>query len=131
LAKPRRRCGGRMLDAGQPKHRHSPETQPFRKSRTLDGLDVAREGIIQSEQIVIVEGYFDAIALHQAGLSNVVATLGTALTSEHIELIRRFTHHVILVFDPDAAGVRAALRTMDLFLGSGLTVQVVSLPAGE
>jgi len=123
--------GGRILDDGQPKYLNSPETPLFSKSRTLYGLDVAREGIIQSEQIVIVEGYFDAIALHQAGLSNVVATLGTALTSEHIELIRRFTHHVILVFDPDAAGVRAALRTMDLFLGSGLTVLVVSLPAGE
>jgi DNA primase len=123
--------GGRILDDGQPKYLNSPETPLFSKSRTLYGLDVAREGIIQSEQIVIVEGYFDAIALHQAGLSNVVATLGTALTSEHIELIRRFTHHVVLVFDPDAAGVRAALRTMDLFLGSGLTVQVVSLPAGE
>ena len=80
---------------------------------------------------MIVEGYFDAIALHQAGVTNVVATLGTALTSEHVDLVRRFTRRVVLLFDPDAAGVRAALRTLDLFLGSGLAVQVGSLPAGE
>jgi DNA primase len=123
--------GGRILDDGEPKYLNSPETPLFSKSRTLYGIDVAREAITQADQVVIVEGYFDAIALHQAGLSNVVATLGTALTTEHIELIRRFTHHVILIFDPDAAGVRAALRTMDLFLDSGLTVQVVSLPAGD
>jgi DNA primase len=123
--------GGRILDDGEPKYLNSPETPLFSKSRTLYGLDVARDGITQADQAVIVEGYFDAIALHQAGLANVVATLGTALTTEHIELIRRFTHNVILIFDPDAAGVRAALRTMDLFLDSGLTVQVVSLPAGD
>ena len=123
--------GGRIIGDGEPKYLNSPETPLFSKSRTLYGLDIAREAITQADQVVIVEGYFDAIALHQAGLSNVVATLGTALTTEHIELIRRFTHHVVLVFDPDAAGVRAALRTMDLFLESGLTVQVVSLPAGD
>src|SRR6185295_16202354 len=123
--------GGRILDDGEPKYLNSPETPLFNKSRTLYGLDVARDGITQSDQAVIVEGYFDAIALHQAGLSNVAATLGTALTSEHIELIRRFTHNVILIFDPDAAGVRAALRTMDLFLDSGMSVHVVSLPAGD
>ncbi len=123
--------GGRILDDGQPKYLNSPETPLFSKSRTLYALDVAREGISQSEEMVLVEGYFDAIALHQAGLTNVAATLGTALTSEHIELIRRFTHRIVLVFDPDTAGVRAALRSMDLFLDSGLTVRVVSLPAGE
>jgi DNA primase len=123
--------GGRILDDGQPKYLNSPETPLFSKSRTLYALDVAREGISQAEELVLVEGYFDAIALHQAGLTNVAATLGTALTSEHIELIRRFTHRVVLVFDPDTAGVRAALRSMDLFLDSGLTVSVVGLPVGE
>ena len=123
--------GGRVIDAAQPKYLNSPETPLFSKGRTLYGLDCAREGINQLQQILIVEGYFDAIALHQAGMTNAVATLGTALTPEHVELIRRFTTHVVLVFDPDAAGVRAALRTLDLFLGSGLTVQVVSLPAGD
>jgi DNA primase len=123
--------GGRVLDDGVPKYLNSPETPLFRKGRTLYALESAREGIAREEQVVIVEGYFDAIALHQAGLTNVVATLGTALTTEHVEVIRRFTRRVVLLFDPDAAGVRAALRTLDLFLGSGLSVQVGSLPAGD
>ncbi|TLY23575.1 MAG: DNA primase [Nitrospirae bacterium] len=123
--------GGRVLDDGVPKYLNSPETPLFRKGRALYGLEVAREGITREDQVVIVEGYFDAIALHQAGVTNVVATLGTALTSEHVEIIRRFTRRVVLLFDPDAAGVRAALRTLDLFLGSGLAVQVGSLPEGE
>ena len=123
--------GGRVIDDGVPKYLNSPETPLFRKGRTLYGLEIAREGITREEQVVIVEGYFDAIALHQAGVTNVVATLGTALTSEHVDLVRRFTRRVVLLFDPDAAGVRAALRTLDLFLGSGLAVQVGSLPQGE
>jgi len=123
--------GGRVIDDGVPKYLNSPETPLFRKGRTLYGLEIAREGITREEQVVIVEGYFDAIALYQAGLTNVVATLGTALTSEHVDLVRRFTRRVVLLFDPDAAGVRAALRTLDLFLGSGLAVQVGSLPEGE
>jgi len=123
--------GGRVIDDGVPKYLNSPETPLFRKGRTLYGLEIAREGITREEKVVIVEGYFDAIALHQAGLTNVVATLGTALTSEHVDVVRRFTRRVVLLFDPDAAGVRAALRTLDLFLGSGLAVQVGSLPEGE
>lgn len=123
--------GGRVLDDMVPKYLNSPETPLFRKGRALYALEWAREGIARAGQVVIVEGYFDAIALHQAGLPNVVATLGTALTTEHVEVIRRFTSRVVLLFDPDAAGVRAALRTLDLFLGSGLAVQVGSLPAGD
>ena len=120
--------GGRVLDDGVPKYLNSPETPLFSKGRTLYALEAAREGITRLAHVVIVEGYFDAVALHQAGLTNAVATLGTALTADHVDLIRRFTRRVVLLFDPDAAGVRAALRTMDLFLGSGLTVQVGSLP---
>ena len=123
--------GGRVLDDGVPKYLNSPETPLFRKGRTLYALESAREGIAREDQVVIVEGYFDAIALHQAGLTHVVATLGTALTPEHIDVIRRFTRRVVLLFDPDSAGVRAALRTLDLFIGSGLAVQVGSLPAGD
>src|SRR5207247_11338336 len=76
-------------------------------------------------------GRFGRVALQQAGRANRVARLGTALTSERVDLIRRFTRRAVLLFDPDAAGVRAALRTLDLFLGSGLAVQVGSLPEGE
>ena len=81
--------------------------------------------------VIVVEGYFDAVALHQAGLTHTVATLGTALTAEHIQVLRRFASKVVLLFDPDQAGVRAALRGLDLFVNSGLGVKVVSLPAGE
>jgi len=123
--------GGRVLDDTVPKYLNSPDTPLFRKGRTLYALASARKGIARAGQVVIVEGYFDAIALHQAGVTQVAATLGTALTTEHIAVIRRFTNRVALLFDPDAAGVRAALRTLDLFLGSGLSVQVGSLPAGD
>ncbi len=123
--------GGRILDEGEPKYLNSPETPLFSKGRTLYALEAAREGVAKLEHMVIVEGYFDAIALHQAGLTHTVATLGTALTGDHVDLIRRFTRRVVLLFDPDTAGVRAALRTLDLFAESGLTVQVGSLPKGE
>jgi DNA primase len=94
-------------------------------------LERAREAASRARALVIVEGYFDAIALHQAGVTNVAATLGTALTAEHIHIIRRFANRIVLLFDPDAAGVRAALRTLDLFVDSGVGVRVVSLPTGE
>jgi DNA primase len=81
--------------------------------------------------VIVVEGYFDAVALHQAGMTHTVATLGTALTAEHIQVLRRFASKVVLLFDPDEAGVRAALRGLDLFVNSGIGVKVVTLPAGE
>lgn len=123
--------GGRVLDETQPKYLNSPETPLFSKGRTLYALEAAREGTARLDEIIIVEGYFDAISLHQSGLTNTVATLGTALTAEHVEVLRRFTDRIVLLFDPDPAGVRAALRTMDLFIDSGLTVKVGSLPTGE
>ncbi|WP_447977697.1 DNA primase [Candidatus Nitrospira bockiana] len=123
--------GGRVMGDGEPKYLNSPETPLFSKGRTLYGLDRAREAAGRAGRLVIVEGYFDAIALHQAGITNVAATLGTALTSDHLTTIRRFAGKVVLLFDPDPAGVRAALRTLDLFVGTGLGVTVVSLPRGE
>src|SRR5207247_10880951 len=81
--------GGRVIDDGVPKYLNSPETPLFRKGRTLYGLEIAREGITREEQVVIVEGYFDAIALHQAGVINVVATPGAARRSEQVDLVRR------------------------------------------
>lgn len=123
--------GGRVLGEGTPKYLNSPDTPLFKKGQTLFALDVAREAVTRTKTVIVVEGYFDAIALHQAGLAHTVATLGTALTSDHIQVLRRFASKVVLLFDPDAAGVRAALRGLDLFVNSGLGVKVVTLPAGE
>jgi DNA primase len=123
--------GGRVLGDGTPKYLNSPDTPLFKKGQTLFALDLAREAIARTKTVIVVEGYFDAIALHQAGLTHTVATLGTALTPEHIHVLRRFASNVILLFDPDAAGVRAALRSLDLFVNSGLGVKVVTLPTGE
>jgi len=123
--------GGRVLGEGMPKYLNSPDTPLFNKSKSLYLLERAREAAGRLDTLIIVEGYFDAIALHQAGITNVVATLGTALTPDHIKVIRRFVTKVVLLFDPDPAGVRAALRTLDLFVDSGIGVRVVSLPTGE
>ena len=123
--------GGRVLGDEMPKYMNSPETPLFKKGQTLFALDAAREAASQQQALIIVEGYFDAVALHQAGIRHVAATLGTALTPEHITVIRRFATNIVLLFDPDQAGVRAALRTLDLFVNSGLSVKVVSLPQGE
>src|SRR6476659_3230615 len=123
--------GGRVLGDGTPKYLNSPDTPLFKKGQTLFALDVAREAIARTKTVIVVEGYFDAIALHQAGLTHTVATLGTALTLEHIQVLRRFASKVILLFRSEEAGVRAALRTLDLFVNSGLSVKVVSLPLGE
>ena len=123
--------GGRVLDDRMPKYLNSPDTLLFKKGQTLFAFDQAREAIVRTKTVIVVEGYFDAIALHQAGLTHTVATLGTALTAEHIQALRRFADQVVLLFDPDAAGVRAALRGLDLFVNSGLSVKVVTLPIGE
>ncbi|MDF0676826.1 MAG: DNA primase [Nitrospira sp.] len=123
--------GGRVLDDRTPKYLNSPDTPLFKKGQTLFAFDQAREAIVRTRTVIVVEGYFDAIALHQAGLSHTVATLGTALTAEHVQALRRFADKVVLLFDPDAAGVRAALRGLDLFVNSGLGVKVVTLPVGE
>ncbi|QOJ34646.1 MAG: DNA primase [Nitrospira sp.] len=123
--------GGRILGEGMPKYLNSPETPLFKKGHTLFALDAAREAAAREQALVVVEGYFDAIALHQAGIRHVAATLGTALTADHIAVIRRFASNVVLLFDPDQAGVRAALRTLDLFVNSGMAVKVVSLPEGD
>ncbi len=124
--------GGRILGEGMPKYLNSPETPLFNKGRALYLLERAREAAGKTtDTLIIVEGYFDAIALHQAGITNVVATLGTALTPDHVRTIRRYVTKVVLLFDPDAAGVRAALRTLDLFVDSGLGIRVVSLPTGD
>ena len=125
--------GGRVLDDTQPKYLNSPETLLFHKSRQLYAMEKAKTEATRRDALMVVEGYFDVIALHQAGIQNVVATLGTALTNSHLPLIQRFSKNLKLVFDPDSAGMQAALRTaavdmLELFAGRGISVDVVTLP---
>ena len=123
--------GGRVLDDSLPKYLNSPETPIFSKGNQLYALEKAREAAGKCGYLVVVEGYFDAIAAHQAGSRAVVATLGTAMTPNHLERIHRFVQTVKLVFDPDEAGIRAALRCLDLIIPSPVSGEVVLLPAGE
>jgi DNA primase len=125
--------GARILskEKDQPKYINSPETDIYHKSQVLYGLFQAKNEIRKHDFCYLVEGYTDVISLHQAGIENVVASSGTALTEEQIRLMRRFTENVTVLFDGDAAGVKAALRGIDLILKGGLNVRVVLLPDGE
>ncbi len=123
--------GGRVLDDSLPKYLNSPETPLYSKSNVLYCLDKAKEAARKYDHFIIVEGYLDAIACHQYGVKNATATLGTALTDGHLRLMRRFTTNIKLIFDPDVAGVKAALRSFDLLAGSGVNVKVVSLPDSD
>lgn len=121
--------GGRVLDDAQPKYLNTPETPVFTKGKHLFALDRAKGAGINA--LIIVEGYFDVITAHQAGISNAVGTMGTALTQDHLRLIRRISEKVLLIFDPDEAGARAALRTAPLLIEEGISAKVISLPSGE
>lgn len=121
--------GGRVLDDTQPKYLNTPETPVFTKGKHLFALDRAKGAGINA--LIIVEGYFDVIAAHQAGIPNAVGTMGTALTQDHLRLIRRISEKVLLIFDPDEAGARAALRTAPLLIEEGISAKVISLPSGE
>ena len=123
--------GGRVMDDSLPKYLNSPETPLYSKSNVLYCLDRAKEPARKQKYFVIVEGYLDALACHQYGAQNAVATLGTALTEGHLRLMRRFAQNIVLIFDPDPAGVKAAMRGVDLFVSSGMKVNVVSLPDGD
>ena len=106
--------GGRILDPNDvPKYLNSPKTDVFDKGRLLYGLDLARQPIRSKDQVVIVEGYLDVIALHQAGFSNAVSPMGTALTEDQFRLVKKFTRRIILALDPDAAGEKATLRGLE------------------
>lgn len=123
--------GGRALDDSTPKYLNSPETPIFNKRKVLYGLNIARDSIRKSEQVLFMEGYFDVITAHMHGFSNTVAPLGTAITPEHGRLIKRFTGDVILLFDSDQAGIKAAKNAAGLLLESGLNVSILSFPSGE
>jgi DNA primase len=123
--------GGRVIGAGEPKYLNSPETPAFSKGEQLYGLVLARDAIRRRGHVVLVEGYMDVIALHQAGVGEAVATLGTGFTPGHVRLLKRFTDRAIVNFDPDAAGRAAARRSLEILLESGFEVHVVSLPPGQ
>jgi len=123
--------GGRVLGEREPKYLNSPETPVFNKGRTLYALNFARESIQKKNQIIILEGYTDVLSCHQYGIGNCVATLGTALTEAHVSVISRYAEEVVMVYDADTAGVKATLRGLDMLIGSGLKVRVVSLPQGS
>lgn len=117
--------GGRVMGDGKPKYLNSPETKVFDKSRNLYGLNAAR--ISRKRYIIVCEGYMDVISMHQAGFTNAVASLGTALTSQHASLLKRYTDEVILSYDSDEAGVKAALRAIPLMKEAGLKARVLKL----
>jgi DNA primase len=125
--------GARILtkEKDQPKYINSPETDIYHKSHVLYGMYQAKNAIRREDFCYIVEGYTDVISLHQADIDNVVSSSGTAFTEEQIKLIRRFTENITVLFDGDAAGIKAALRGIDLVLKGGLNVRVVLLPDGD
>ncbi len=125
--------GGRTLksDKTVAKYVNSPESSIYRKSYELYGLYQAKQAIASKNKCILVEGYMDVISMHQAGVENVVASSGTSLTEGQIRLIHRFTENVTVIYDSDAAGVKASLRGIDLILAEGLNVKVVSLPDGD
>ncbi|HMO38235.1 MAG TPA: DNA primase [Saprospiraceae bacterium] len=124
---------GRILnkDAKAPKYINSPETDIYNKSKTLYGLFFAKKAIRDADECILVEGYTDVISLHQSGIENVVASSGTSLTVEQIRLIKRYTPQVKVLYDGDVAGVKAALRGLDLLLEQDMNVKIVLLPDKE
>lgn len=121
--------GGRIMESGEPKYLNSPETIIFNKKRNLYGLNLARAE--RKKEIIIVEGYMDMITIYQAGYRNVAASLGTAFTAEHALLLKKFVSDVILVFDSDSAGEKAALRAIPILTDAGLRVKVLQVPDGK
>jgi DNA primase len=124
---------GRIMNKAEKgaKYVNSPETLLFKKNRVLYAFDKARKPIVESRQAIVVEGQIDAIRCHQAGLGNVVASQGTALTENHARLIKRYADEVVLVLDADAAGIKAALASSEIFIANELSVRVVTLPEKE
>lgn len=123
--------GGRILGDGEPKYLNSAESQIFAKRQLLYGLNWAKQAVRKADRLIVVEGYFDAIRLMLAGISEVVAPLGTALTDEQAALIRKYTKNVFLLYDSDQAGLKATFRSGDRLLSTGVSARVITLPDGE
>lgn len=123
--------GGRILEGEGPKYINSPESPVYHKGRVLYGLYQARDAMRRQNEAIVVEGYFDQLALHRAGFHNAVATCGTALTPDHARLLKRFAGRVLLLFDQDEAGRKATFRAMEELLPAGLQTSVATLEPGE
>jgi DNA primase len=123
--------GGRVIGEGLPKYLNSAETPLFHKGATLYGLYQAREAIREVDRVVVVEGYLDVMALSQFGISCAVATLGTALTPDHVRVLRRYTTNIVALFDGDEAGRKAGARSFEIFIEGGLLGRAAFLPKGE
>lgn len=123
--------GGRIIKKGEPKYLNSPESSIYHKGEVLYGLQVAKRYATEKDCIIVVEGYFDLLTLHQYGWRHSVATLGTALTPQHIRTLKRYTKNLITLFDADQAGVQATLRSLPLFLEEEVAGKTVILPNGE
>jgi DNA primase len=123
--------GGRIIGDGLPKYLNSPETPLFRKGANLYGLFQAKETIREKDRVVVVEGYLDVIALSQFGVAHVAATLGTALTPDHVRILGRYTRNIIALFDGDEAGRKAAARSFEVFIEGGLLGRAAFLPTDE
>ncbi|CCK80518.1 DNA primase [Desulfobacula toluolica] len=123
--------GGRVMDDAMPKYMNSPETPVYIKSRILYGLHAAKQFCRQEGFVYIVEGYFDFLSLYQHGIKNTVASLGTALTSDHVRILKGYASKMVLVFDSDAAGINAAKRSIEIFMKEGVDTRVLVLPEGN
>lgn len=123
--------GGRVLGSNEPKYINSSDTPLYRKSRVLYGLHHGRETLYKSRKVILTEGYLDVIACHRAGLTNAVASLGTALSEEHAKLIKRWCDAVVVMYDADSAGEKAAARATEVLAAENLSVQVALLPKGQ
>ncbi|HKT09202.1 MAG TPA: DNA primase, partial [Gemmatimonadaceae bacterium] len=123
--------GGRLLGPGEPKYLNSAESRVFSKGRLLYGMHMAKHAIRRDDRVMVVEGYFDVVRLVSAGFDWVVAPLGTALTEQQGQILRRYARNAFLLYDSDRAGLKATFRSGDELLRHGMTVQVVTLPDGE
>lgn len=125
--------GGRTLSSEKtiPKYVNSPESDIYHKSNVLYGINLAKSAIISNDNCYLVEGYTDVISLHQAGIENVVASSGTSLTNDQVRLIRRYTPNITILYDGDAAGIKASFRGIDMVLEQGMDVKIVLFPDGE
>ncbi|HOC89291.1 MAG TPA: DNA primase, partial [bacterium] len=121
----------RIVQDDSPKYINSPETPIYQKRYILYGLHLAREAVRQADRVVIVEGYTDLISLHTAGIEQVVATSGTAMTEEHARLLRRYTANASILYDGDSAGASASLRGAEILLANGFDVRIAMLPGGQ